>query len=381
MYSVLDYGRMASDGVRMDAYARAIARAIKPGSVVLDLGSGTGIFSLLAVRAGARHVYAVDVNPSVWLIPELAAENGSADRITIHHGSSLEHELPEKVDVIVSDMRGTSPLNGDHASAIRDARTRWLKPGGTLIPARDALFVQAVESYDLAARLESGWQSFERLGFSSKAARTSILNTVYDDREAPLLASDVLTSAGQWGSLDYATYDGQVVDGAIDLTVTRNGTAHGLAVWFEANVFEDIIYRSAPGWALAYSRCYLPLLEPVRLGVGERARVTMRADARGDRWAWETELLDEGGISRARFKQATFFGTPTAPEALLRSATTHQPVPSAKGERLRALLAAMDGKRTVTELVEEVERTLPAGSPLRGQLLEEVRDVVSRYAR
>ncbi|MBF5066135.1 class I SAM-dependent methyltransferase, partial [Salmonella enterica subsp. enterica serovar Istanbul] len=102
---------------------------------------GTGIFSLLAARAGAKRVYAIDVNPAVWLVPELAAENGMADKITIHHGSSIEFDLPEKVDVIVSDMRGTTPLHGDHASAVRDARTRWLKPGGILIPARDRLFV------------------------------------------------------------------------------------------------------------------------------------------------------------------------------------------------------------------------------------------------
>lgn len=381
MYSVLDYGRMAADGVRMDAYARAIARVVKPGSVVLDLGSGTGIFSLLAIRAGAKQVYAVDVNPAVWLLPDLAAENGAADRITIHHGSSAEFDLPEKVDVIVSDMRGTSPLNGDHASAIRDARARWLKPGGVLLPARDRLFVQVVESDDLTARLTRGWESFERLGFSANAARTSILNTLYDDRTATLLASDVLTVPGAWGTLEYASYAGEVIDGTVDLTVTRNGTAHGLAVWFEATVFDDIAYRSAPGWTLAYARSYLPLLEPVRVTHGDRARITMRADARGDRWAWDTELFGQDGASRARFRQATFLGTPTAPAALRRSATTHQPVPNARGERLRTLLGAMDGQRTVAALVAEVERTLPAGSPLRGELLEEVRDAVTRYAR
>ncbi|HSO37121.1 MAG TPA: class I SAM-dependent methyltransferase [Labilithrix sp.] len=381
MYSVLDYGRMAADGVRMDAYARAIARAVKPGSVVLDLGCGTGIFSLLAVRAGARHVYAVDVNPAVWLIPELAAENGCADRVTIHHGSSTELELPEKVDVIVSDMRGTSPLNGDHVSAVRDARTRWLKPGGTLIPGRDRLFVQIVESEDLALRLQRGWQSFEKRGLSCKAARASILNALYDDRQAPLLASDLLSGAGEWSSLDYASYDGKALEGTVDLEVTRGGTAHGLTVWFEAEVFEDIAYRSAPGWSLAYARCYLPLLEPVLLTAGDHARITMRADARGSRWAWETTLTAADGTARARFRQSTFFGAPTGPDALLRSSATHRPVPGPKGERLRTLLAAMDGQHTVSELVQTVESTLPAHSPLRGQLVEEVRDAITCYAR
>jgi type I protein arginine methyltransferase len=381
MYSVLDYGRMASDGVRIDAYARAIARAVKPGDVVLDLGSGTGIFSLLAVRAGASRVFAVDVNPAVWLVPELAAENQAGGRITVHHGSSIELDLPEKADVIVSDMRGTSPLNGDHAAAIRDARTRFLKPGGLLVPARDRLFVEVVESDALAAGLARGWQSLERLGFSAAAVKSSILNTVYDDRSAPLLASDVISTPGQWGELDYATYDGAVVEGAVDLAITRNGTAHGLAVWFEATVFDDISYRSAPGWSLAYARSFLPLLEPVRMAAGERATVTLRADARGDRWAWETKLSGADATTRAQFKQATFLGTPTAPEMLLRTSTSHRPVLSAKGQRLRSLLAAMDGERSVADLGDELARALPEGSPLRALLLEEVREAVSHYAR
>lgn len=365
----------------MDAYARAIARAVKPGSVVLDLGCGTGIFSFLAVRAGAKHVYAVDVNPAVWMVPELAAENGCADRISIHHGSSTDFAPPEQVDVVVSDMRGTSPLNGDHVSAIRDARNRWLRPGGLLLPARDRLFVQVVESDALALRLERGWESFEARGLSNKGARTAILNTVYNDRQAPLLASDVLTDAAEWASLDYATHESQVVDGTADLAVTRGGTAHGLTVWFETDLFEEIRYRSAPGWSLAYSRCYLPLLEPVRLAAGDRARVTMRADVRGSRWAWDTILTRADGTECGRTRQSTFLGTPTGPEALLRASAAHVPTPSAKGERLRTLLAAMDGKRTVAELVEVVERSLPADSPLRGHLLDEVREAVTSYSR
>ena len=93
MYSVVDYGHMASEGVRMDAYARALAQVVRPGAVVLDIGAGTGIFSLLAARAGARRVHAVDVNPAIWLLRDLAAENGLSDRIQVHQSSSIGLEL------------------------------------------------------------------------------------------------------------------------------------------------------------------------------------------------------------------------------------------------------------------------------------------------
>ena len=58
-YSIRDYGTMMADEVRTNAYAEALRRAVRPGDVVLDLGAGTGIFSLLACRFGARRVHAV----------------------------------------------------------------------------------------------------------------------------------------------------------------------------------------------------------------------------------------------------------------------------------------------------------------------------------
>ncbi|MDH3444335.1 MAG: 50S ribosomal protein L11 methyltransferase, partial [Deltaproteobacteria bacterium] len=56
MYSIFDYGSMIADHVRMDAYARALRRAVTADSVVLDIGTGTGIFALLACQFGARRV-------------------------------------------------------------------------------------------------------------------------------------------------------------------------------------------------------------------------------------------------------------------------------------------------------------------------------------
>ena len=64
MYSIDAYGEMINDRVRMDAYAAALARTVTPGAVVLDIGTGTGIMALLAVRMGARQVYALARPPA-----------------------------------------------------------------------------------------------------------------------------------------------------------------------------------------------------------------------------------------------------------------------------------------------------------------------------
>ena len=146
MYSVLSYGRMAVDAVRMDAYSRAIERTVRPGSIVVDLGCGTGIMSLLALRAGARRVHAVEMDPAVWLARDLARANGFGDKLVVHHGSSFDLTLDEPADVVLGDLRGSFPLFGKNLATMEDAKRRLLAPSGVLIGARDRLFVALAET-------------------------------------------------------------------------------------------------------------------------------------------------------------------------------------------------------------------------------------------
>src|SRR4051812_34117782 len=104
MYSLSGYGEMINDALRMDAYARALRRAIRPGSVVLDLGTGPGIFALVACQYGAGRVYAVEPADVIQVAREIARANHLEDRITFLQDFSTQAELPEKADVIISDL-------------------------------------------------------------------------------------------------------------------------------------------------------------------------------------------------------------------------------------------------------------------------------------
>src|SRR5215510_3854804 len=103
MYNVSSYGFMIADNVRMEAYSEALRRAVKPDSVVVDIGAGTGVFALLACQFGARHVYAIEPADAIQVAREIAAANGYADRIECVQKLSTEVTLPERADVIISD--------------------------------------------------------------------------------------------------------------------------------------------------------------------------------------------------------------------------------------------------------------------------------------
>src|SRR5580765_2934227 len=159
MYSLDNYGTMIADRVRLDAHAEALRRLVTPSTVVVDIGAGTGIMSLLACKFGARRVYAVEPSPAVQLLVEAARDNGFADRVVVLQQRSTEVTLPERADVIVSDLRGVLPPYGTHFADLADARARLLAPAGRLLPTRDTLWLAVLAAPEVFERRRSIWQS------------------------------------------------------------------------------------------------------------------------------------------------------------------------------------------------------------------------------
>jgi protein arginine N-methyltransferase 1 len=105
------YCKYLTDEVRLSAYQRPINATVRPGDVVLDLGSGTGILGLFACRAGAAYVYSIEVSSIIGLAREICRVNGFLDRVTYMRGLSTELELSRKADVVVADEIGNLGSN------------------------------------------------------------------------------------------------------------------------------------------------------------------------------------------------------------------------------------------------------------------------------
>lgn len=108
-YDLPNFAAMCAEEPRVLAYAQALKSLITPATVVLDIGAGTGLFTLLACSYGAKKVYAVEPGPGIQQARELACENNYLDKIEFYE-CTLE-ELPEleRVDLIVADLRGRLP--------------------------------------------------------------------------------------------------------------------------------------------------------------------------------------------------------------------------------------------------------------------------------
>ena len=312
MYSVHFYGQMLRDVSRMEAYAAALRRTVKPDSVVMDLGCGPGVFALLACKFGARRVYAVEPENIVGLAREAAAANGFSDRIEFFEKLSTEITLPEPATIIISDLRGVLPWFEQNISSIIDARERLLAPGGVLIPHRDILWASVVEAPEQYEEIVGPWRNQFDLDLS--AGMRLVTNTWRKSRIKP---EQLLTEPVCWSTLDYYEVSSPDVCAEISGHAARNGTAHGIAVWFDSELAEDIRFSNHPSAPeMIYGIGFFPFLRPVELMEGEHVTVRLAADLVDDGyvWRWDTEVP-----GKASFKQSTFYGVPLSTSQLRKS--------------------------------------------------------------
>jgi protein arginine N-methyltransferase 1 len=356
MYSLGDYGDMIADKVRMDPYAYALRAAIEPDSVVLDIGTGTGMHALLACKFGARKVYAIEPNDAIHLAEELAQVNGFADRIEFIQDVSTHVTLPERADVIVSDLRGVLPLYGQHISSIIDARQRHLAPGGVLIPKRDTVWVALVETGKVYNELIAPWDY--PYGLAMEAAKQIVLNNWIEENTDTFRKSNLLMEPQIWTVLDYASIENPDV-GTSNLIQksTRDGTAHGLLLWFDAEIADGIRIFNGPQAAKVpevYGCGFFPLLEPVPITKGDKITLDIRADLIGGQyvWRWHTRIHsgDKSRAIKADFEQSTDLESTLESAKLHESVLNFKPSRSETGEIDHFILGRMDGRNTIDQI-------------------------------
>jgi protein arginine N-methyltransferase 1 len=135
-----------ADARRQRAFRRALARAVRPGSSVLDIGSGTGIWAVEAARLGAGRVVAIEREGAlIPLIERLARANGVADRMQVVHGESRQVRLSGRFDVVVAELIGHQGFDEQIVPVMADARARFLRRGGRIVPAALALWAAPVK--------------------------------------------------------------------------------------------------------------------------------------------------------------------------------------------------------------------------------------------
>src|SRR5262249_1256018 len=141
LYDEVTYYAMTHDDARNERYRAAIRQLVRD-KVVVDIGTGQDVvLARMCVEAGARKVYAIEIQEGAYQRAVRRVRSlGLEEKIVVIHGDSAHAELPEKVDVCVSELIGAIGNSEGAAVILNDAR-RFLKENGIMIPDRSTTHI------------------------------------------------------------------------------------------------------------------------------------------------------------------------------------------------------------------------------------------------
>ncbi|KAF8313081.1 protein arginine N-methyltransferase [Clavulina sp. PMI_390] len=245
---------MLKDTVRTGSYRNAIVNNahLFKGKTVLDVGCGTGILSMFAAKAGAKHVVGIDMSNILDQAQKIIEANGFADCITLVKGKLEEVELPlQQFDIIVSEWMGYFLLYESMLDTVLLARDKYLAPGGLMFPDTAAIYLAAIEDQEYKDEKINFWENVYGFDYSCirEIALREPLVDVVDVRSVvtdPFMLKEINLLTAKKEDLTF-TAD-------FNLKASRDDLGHAFLAWFD----------------ITFACCH----KPVRFSTGPHAKYT-----------------------------------------------------------------------------------------------------------
>lgn len=274
------YFTMVRDHGRHAKYAQAFRKLLRPDSIVLDIGAGTGLFAMLAAREGAHMVIACERDPAVAAAAsEVVRVNGLTDRVTIIPKDSRDLELgidlPTRADVLLWDNLSNDLVSVGALDSIEDARRRLLRPDAAIIPQKCELRVALVEARQ--GSLEMGTaEGFDLTPFNRLRPTQVTLSRSKSERRSD--------SAGVF-EFDF-TVDAAHGPRRNHVAVTATGgRVNGIAQWLRFELADGVSYDTGDDEGVTAFGLQYHAVEPFEAEAGQRVTIAGAHD-RLSTWFW-----------------------------------------------------------------------------------------------
>lgn len=238
---------MMNDTVRNTAYETALKGALKNGGTVLDIGTGSGLLAMMAVRQGATQVITCETVPVIARkAQEIIKRNGFEGRIQVINKKSTElvagRDFAGRADVLVTEIFDDGLLGEGAFVAIEHARQHLLKPTAQLIPTSVRVWAMGIESQEILDNNRvSQVAGFDLSGFNEFSAGYG-----YVGYHIQKMNYRALTAPKAVFEFDFRHIPNpQQV--ALELDAVAAGTCHAIAYWYELRLDGTTTISTAPG--------------------------------------------------------------------------------------------------------------------------------------
>jgi len=287
---------MCFDSRRVELFDEALRAVVRPGDTVIDVGSGTGILSFLAWRAGAGRVIGIEKSELVETAREACAKHYPDAPVEFLRLDVLREALPDvKADVLVCELIGNLGLEEDIVPVLARLRSRLLREGGALIPSRMQLVGCPAAVPELYADLDR-WTAPVR-GVHLSPFRELAFHRVYHltHEELTLLAEPrSLLEVDLWSAERTPTRLGA------EFVAQRDGALHGVATWTRSQLAPGVVLDTGPEeQRTCWGHVFFPGGVERRVRRGERIGFELELDDDEFEleWRWKIAVGDEEPVS------------------------------------------------------------------------------------
>ena len=301
------------------------------------------------------------------------AREGMADRYTCIRETSFRAELPEKVDVLICDHVGYFGVDYGIVAMLEDARSRFLKPGGRVIPQALDLRIAGVSSPQ-ARDVLGQWEKDTIPGAYSWLSDYCI-NSKHD---VTLAAEELATRSVSLGKVDLTQDSPGMLSFTARLTAGMDHDLDARGGWFSCELAPGVTMTNAPDAVdrITRGQVLLGFETPLAVMAGDSVEVTIKVRHEDGIISWIARNPRTGQQER----QSTFASLPMG--AAPRSAPSQDTLSLNKAGLARtAVLALVDGKRSGEQIESEMLRSHSGLFPSQAELVRFVRAELARSTR
>ena len=237
---------MMNEYGRNEAYQKAMDAAIRGGDVVLDIGTGAGLLSMIAADCGAKEIITCEMSKTISKIAEkIIQKNGFDHKVRVINKNSkdliLGRDISKKVDILVSEILSSEFVGEGIQTTVLDAKKRLLKKTGRMVPEGGSIMIALIENTGKLAKeiFVDRALSYDISEFNSIATNKWV-GTLEDE---PVFLSEPIEAF----TFDFCNFEEIYRDTkTIRIEVNRAGACAGVIQWLKVQLYDDIEYQNNP---------------------------------------------------------------------------------------------------------------------------------------
>ncbi|XP_012224136.1 protein arginine N-methyltransferase 7-like [Linepithema humile] len=263
------FADMLHDHERNEKYYIALKAAIDKKhwmgeeANVLDIGTGTGLLSMMAAKCGADTITACEAfEPMANCAAQIIRENGYADKIKLIHKRSTkmtvskDGDMSKRANILVTEVFDTELIGEGALSTFRHAHEELLEKNSIVVPHSGTVWAQVVESSKVCAwnRVKSIKNGRTLVDAPSAIQACSGAAAVHDMQLSRLPRNTFvpLMPPQPIFRFDWSDKERLLNNEKVSLRVQpiTSGTAHAIFMWWDLNMDTDnqVLLSCAPVW-------------------------------------------------------------------------------------------------------------------------------------